>query len=176
MRIPRVSVLIILMVALLAVSTLAAAQAPDRKAATGKLGVFLGQWESNAMFMGSKVSSKLECRWSPGGNFLVCEQVVTTAQGQQTQLTIYAWNSREGAYTFSTFSNPGEPPSTGHVAIKGNVWTYSFSFEENKKKILMRTTNEFTAPGVETFKSERSEDDGAHWTVFLEGKGRRVGK
>ena len=146
----------------------------DPQAATAKLGVFLGKWETEASFMGSKATSVLECRWSPKGSFLVCEQIVSLAQGKQTQLTIYAYNPKDGNYTFSTFSNPGQPPSTGSLTIKDNVWTYAFSFDNNGKTVMLRTTNEFTAPGEEIFKTERSEDGGAHWTVFLEGKGHRI--
>lgn len=178
MQSQRLSGVLAMLVLLPCLCAPTSAQSPvaDSQTATQKLGAFLGQWETEAVFMGSKATSKLECRWSPRGNFLICEQLVTLTQGQQMQLTVYSWNAKEGAYTFSTFSNPGEAPSSGQVAIDGNRWTYSFSFEQDGKKMLLRTINEFTAPGVETFRTERSDDGGAHWTVFLEGKGHRVGK
>lgn len=147
----------------------------DPQTATKKLAAFLGRWQTEATINGEKASSMLECRWSPKGSFLVCEQVVSLPGGQQqTQLTVYSYSPKDGSYIFSTFSNPGEKPSSGSVVIDGNVWTYAFSFSADGKTTLIRTINEFPAPGTENFKTEVSPDGGATWKVILQGTGRRI--
>ena len=59
----------------LSCSSLAVGQAEDP---VKKLGAFLGTWQTAGSFAGSdnKISSTLECRWSPQGIFLVCDQLV----------------------------------------------------------------------------------------------------
>ncbi|HSM79924.1 MAG TPA: DUF1579 family protein [Bryobacteraceae bacterium] len=169
----------ILAVVLSPILAIAGLQAGDKPAdaATGKLGAFLGQWRTEATFAGGmKATSHLECRWSPQGNFLVCEQLVKLPDREQRQLTIYSYNAKEGVYRYSTFSDPGVPPSTGIVDIKGNVWTYNSSFENNGKTTKIRNTNEFTDSRDEVFRIVRSDDGGVTWKPLLEGSGRRVGK
>lgn len=155
--------------------SLAAAQADEP---TKKLGVFLGKWKTEGAFTGSdsKVTSSLECRWSPQGAFLICDQsVVATPGGNHHQLTAYSYNSKDGNYSYTTVADPGAKPTSGTVEIKGNVWTYSSSFENNGKTTQIRTTNEFTDPGTEVFKVESSTDGGATWKTFLQGVAHKTG-
>jgi hypothetical protein len=143
---------------------------------TKKLGAFLGKWQTESTFAGGeKVSTKLECRWSPQGAFLVCEQLITMAGADHRQFTVYSYDSKSGNYSYATLSDPGAKPSTGTVEIKGNVWTYDSSFEADGKTTQVRTTNEFTDAKTEVFKVESSDDKGAHWKTMLEGKARKVG-
>lgn len=86
-----------------------------------------------------------------------------------TQLSIYSYNSKDKNYAISSMAGPGKQPWNGTVIINGNVWTYPGGFEANGKKVEVRTTNDFSVAGTETFKSEFSEDGGAHWTVMLQG-------
>ncbi|HET9364219.1 MAG TPA: DUF1579 family protein [Candidatus Angelobacter sp.] len=144
---------------------------------TKKLGILVGKWETEGTFTGTanKSSSTLECRWSPMGNYLVCEQLVAMMGNQSRQLTVYSYNSKDGSYVYSTYRDPGTSPSGGTVTINGNLWTYSGSFEANGKKMEFRTTNDFSKPGTETFKSETSDDGGAHWKTVLEGSAKKIG-
>ncbi len=142
-----------------------------------KLGAFLGKWQSEATFAGSnnKITSALECRWSPQGTFLICEQLVKMPDGEHRQLTAYAYNRKDGSYSYTTVSDPGAKPTTGTVQINGYVWVYSSSFEANGKTTQIRTTNEFTNPRTEVFKVESSEDGGATWKTFLQGTTHKTG-
>lgn len=161
---------------------LAAGQSEDKdlRAATQKLGVFVGKWQSEAtrpetsFSHADKITSTIQCSWSPQGNFLVCEQAITDSGGKHTQLSIYSYNSQAGNYTISSMAGPGKQPWNGTVNINGNLWTYPGSFEANGKKIEVRTTNDFSVPGTETFKTEFSDDGGAHWIVTLQGTAHRV--
>jgi hypothetical protein len=158
-------------------SGLGRAQADDP---AKKLGIFLGKWKTEATFTGwdkdNKVTSALECRWSPQGAYLVCEQLVKIAGGDHRQLTVYSYNSKDGNYTFTTISDPGAKPSSGTVQINGYVWVYSSSFEANGKTTQIRTTNQFTTPSTEVFKTESSDDGGATWKTVLEGTARKSGQ
>ncbi len=142
-----------------------------------KLGAFLGKWQSEATFAGSnnKITSALECRWSPQGTFLICEQLVKMPDGEHRQLTAYTYNRKDGSYSYTTVSDPGAKPTTGTVQINGYVWVYSSSFEANGKTTQIRTTNEFTNPRTEVFKVESSEDGGATWKTLLQGTTHKTG-
>lgn len=140
-----------------------------------KLGAFVGKWETEGAFAsGQKTSTSLECRWSPQGFYLVCDQVVRMA-GEHHQFTVYSYDGKTGSYSYTTLADPGAKPSSGGITIKGNLWTYESSFEANGKTTMIRTTNEFTDPKTEVFKVATSEDNGATWKIGLEGKARKVG-
>ena len=143
---------------------------------TKKLGAFLGKWQTEATFAsGEKATTDLECRWSPQGAFLICEQLVKIGTEEHRQLTVYSYNSKNGNYSYTTLADPGAGPSTGSLTIKGNLWTYDFSFTDNGKTRQIRNTNEFTDPKAEVFKIVTSDDGGAHWKPMLGGKAYKIG-
>jgi hypothetical protein len=156
------------------------AGANDAQQANKKLGVFVGKWESTGTFADTKfskahkVTSSVECRWSPQGNFLVCEQAITDGAEKHIQLSIYSYNSTEGNYTISSMPGPGQQPFNGTLVINGALWTYPGSFESDGKKIEIKTTNDFSVAGTEIFKTELSEDGGAHWTTMLQGSAKKT--
>jgi len=171
----KFGVSMIALLPVLAAAVLRAGNTPS-DAAAGKLGTFLGKWQTEAAFAGGmKATSDLECRWSPQGNYLVCEQRVKLPDREQRQLTVYSYNAKEGVYRYSTFSDPGVPPSTGVVDINGNIWTYNSSFENNGKTTKIRNTNQFTDSKTEVFKVVRSTDGGSTWMPLLQGSGHKVG-
>jgi hypothetical protein len=148
-------------------------QQPDEP--TKKLGVFVGQWKTEGAFTnGQKTSTVLECRWSPMGGFLVCEQLVNMGGGEHRQFTAYSYAGKTGTYSYTTLADPGAKPTSGAVEIKGNLWTYNSSFEAQGKKTLIRTTNEFTDAKTEIFKVTTSDDGGVTWKTALEGKAQKV--
>jgi hypothetical protein len=157
------------------------ANSADDQDAAKKLGVLVGKWESEATVSESrfshadKLSSSMECRWSPQSDFLICEQLITDSSGKHTQLSIYSYNAKKTNYIISTVTGPGNEPMNGTVMIKGNIWTYPGSYEPLiGKKTLVRTINDFSVSGTDSFKTEFSDDDGAHWTVTLQGKGHKI--
>jgi hypothetical protein len=143
---------------------------------TKKLGAFVGKWETEGAFTsGQKTSTSLECRWSPQGSYLVCDQLVNMGTaGDHRQFTVYSYDSKSGNYSYTTLADPGAKPSTGGITIKGNLWTYDSSFTANGKTTLIRTTNEFTDARTEVFKVASSEDNGANWKVVLQGVAHKI--
>lgn len=150
----------------------ASAQASDP---VKSLGSYFGKWEVEGTRGTEKIVSQIECRWSPQGVYLVCDQKIKTSAGEHRQLTVYTYNPKESNYSYVTISEPGAKPTSGKLEIKGNVWTYPFSYESNGKTIQVRTINEFPDARSETFKTESSEDGGATWKTMLEGKAHKVG-
>ena len=143
---------------------------------TKKLGVFVGKWETEGAFTsGQKTHTTLECRWSPQGSYLVCDQLVNMG-GEHRQFTVYSYDSKSGKYSFTTLADPGAKPTTGGITIKGNLWTYDdSSFTANGKTTMVRVTNEFSDAKTEIFKVMSSEDNGANWKTMLQGVARKVG-
>jgi hypothetical protein len=143
-----------------------------------KLGIFVGKWKTEATFTGSgnKVTSTLECRWSPQGAYLVCDQLVKMAgAADHRQLTVYSYNAKDGNYSYTTISDPGAKAATGTLQINGYVWVYSSSFEANGQTRQIRNTNLFPDPSTETFKVESSDDGGATWKTMMEGTAHKAG-
>jgi hypothetical protein len=143
---------------------------------TKKLGALVGKWETEGAFTsGQKTSTSLECRWSPQGSYLVCDQLVNMGTaGDHRQFTVYSYDSKSGNYSYTTLSDPGAKPSTGGITIKGNLWIYDSSFTANGKTTLIRTTNEFTDVRTEVFKVASSEDNGANWKIVLQGVAHKI--
>ena len=143
--------------------------------ATKKLGAFIGKWDSEATFAnGDKATSRLECRWSSQGGFMVCEQIVHMGGAETRQMTVYSYDAKADSYSYTTISVPGGKPTSGMVAIKSNVWTYDFSFDANGKTTQIHNTNEFTDAKTEVFKIVSSDDGGSHWKPMLEGKAHKI--
>jgi hypothetical protein len=141
---------------------------------TVKLGILVGKWQTQGAFAGGdKISTTLECRWSPQGSFLVCDQLVKMGDAEHRQFTVYSYSSKDG-YSYTTLSDPGAKPSSGGVAIKGNLWTYDSSFGPTGKITQIRTTNEFTDAKTEVFKVTSSDDNGMHWKTVLEGTAHKI--
>jgi len=142
-----------------------------------KLGAFVGKWKTEGAFAtGQKTSTSLECRWSPMGAFLVCEQLVNFGGSEHRQFTVYSYDSHAGNYSYTTLSDPGAKPTSGTMEINGNLWTYDSSFTNQGRTTLIRTTNEFTDRKTEVFKVTTSEDGGVTWKSMLEGKAVKVGE
>lgn len=166
-----------LLISSFAATCIAQKSASDAAEATKKLGAFIGKWTTSGTFAsGEKATTQLECRWSPQGYFLVCEQHVKLSSREQQQLTVYSYNPNDNTYQYATFSDPGQKPSSGAVEIKGNVWTYNSSFEgHGGKTTLIRNTNEFTDGGkAEVFKVVTSEDGGKTWQPLLDGSAHKI--
>jgi hypothetical protein len=153
---------------------------PDEKAATQKLGALLGKWKSAGKFFdtpytkGGKVTGDVDCTWSPQHNFVICEQLVNDSNGEHKRLTVYSYDKREKNYDIRTMVEPGMPPWHAIFTIDGNIWTMTSSNQVKGKKVEYRTIVDFPSPGVQSSKTECSDDGGAHWMVTIQSTSNRI--
>lgn len=144
------------------------------------LGAYIGHWSSTGTFYETKfskphkVSSDLNCNWSPQGNYMVCEQLISDDEGKHTQLTIYTPNPNDSDFTFYTVNTPGQKPYTGSLKINGNTWTYGPAAGTPPTYPLFRTTN-IVKDGEVTYKVEFADEPG-HWTLMSDGGSHRISK
>lgn len=173
----KASILLMLALATAVCAAQTNSQETTETAATKKLGVFVGKWKSEGAFADTpyskahKVTSDIDCRWSSLGDFLICEQRISEPSGQHVQLSIFSYNSEKGNYTISSMAGPGKQPWNGTVVIEGTLWTYPGSKDD---KVWFRTTNDFSLPDTELFKTEFSSDGGEHWTTMLQGTAKKI--
>ncbi len=164
-----------LLLVLLALAGVTLAELP--KAKTDPLTAFLGHWEGSGKFYETKmgkagsVTSLTDCKMSPQGGSMVCEQLISDAQGKHTQLTIYTPNEKDGEFTYYSFSAAGKAPYMGTLTIQGTLWTYGGMPDAAGKYPEFKTVNT-VKDGEETFKVEFTED-GKQWTTMAEGAMRR---
>lgn len=90
------------------------------------------------------------------------------------QLTVYNYNASNTEYGYASFQGDSLSPSVGVIQINGNQWLYSSTVENNGKKTLVRTTNEFTDPKTEVFKVILSDDGGVTWKPVLQGTAHKL--
>jgi hypothetical protein len=155
-------------------AVVSAVQADDP---VNKLGAFLGKWDAQTTLIisGAKAGSKIECRWTPTGSFLICEQQASDGMGLHRQVTVYGYDHNNKIYVFTSLTDQGAPPSHGTIEIKDAIWTYSSSFAATGGKTnLFKTTYDFSSPGIGKFKTERSDDGSAHWQTVLEGTAKKI--
>lgn len=145
-----------------------------------KLDVWTGRWKIQGQAKDTPysraglISSDTTCAWAINHNYMVCDQLIYDAAGDSNALSVYTYSDKEKAYKFFGLDRNGEPRSVP-LTIEGNIWTYGGQpFDDNGKKIQIRTINEFTTPATVTFHTEYSDDGGAHWTLMNEGKDTKV--
>lgn len=151
---------------------LAGLAAPVR-ADTDARALYAGVWKGTGTFYATPYSKAgpssdtTTCRWEAGRAYLVCSQTNESPYGHGVQLSIYA---RKGdGYVFDRVDRDGTIHA-GEVAVAATTWTYPFAFtDRDGKRVLMRTINDFSTPGVNAWRSEFSIDDGKTWTRTAEG-------
>lgn len=164
-----------LLIAVLLSSFSFAAFVPGKSPAWKKLAAFVGTWKSQGQLLDTPMSKRkvitatTTCRFSPKGDYLICDQL---NDAPAHQLTIYS-ASRDGNYAASTIGDAGMEAHSMKLSLAGNTWTYSSDYTANGKTTRFRTTNTFTSPDIYTFEAQYSED-GQHWTTMAQGTSRRI--
>jgi hypothetical protein len=172
---------LILAVSLICAITVASQEKekPAAHADREKLAAFLGHWESTGRFLDTKISkaksvtSQTDCAWSPQGQSLMCDQIITDAEGEHYQLTVYQPNQNDANFTYITL-NPGQKPFTGVLSINGDLWTYTGPPGSAGKYPEIKTVNT-VKDGEETFIVQFTED-GKNWTTMIDGSMHRTNK
>lgn len=144
-----------------------------------KLDFLAGSWKTQgqskltAYSRDAALSSETSCAWAPNHGYLVCDQMVQRPDGKHNSLSVYTYDVGAKAYKYYGLDRDGGPRSVA-IFFEGNVLTYPGEFDDNGKKIKMRTLNEVISTDSYTYRTEFSDDDGNTWTLMNEGKSTRV--
>jgi hypothetical protein len=146
----------------------------QQSAETKKLDAWTGQWTTRGKLYKTPYSPEGEititmtCGWSAYNAYMICDHLFSGPRGKSDDITIYTYNAADKSYKFYNVDQSGTPRNTP-MAIEGDVWTYSSEMEKVGKKILIKTINDFSKPGVVAWNTKYSDDAGAHWTLMNEG-------
>ena len=133
-----------------------------------KMNVFTGTWKSeNDTLYKDRTSAIFNCKWSPNGKYLICDQIVSGKAGKTNNLAIYSFDSNNH-YQLSLVGIPGVDPFSIPVISKGDTLVYPGSYTSNGHKIYNQTLNIFTNYKKYRFIVQYSEDS-IHWTTTLAG-------
>jgi hypothetical protein len=133
------------------------------------LAAIVGVWQSDTV---GGVSALSNCAWTPEHGGVVCEQVITGPTGARHALNLYTFDAAEKRYVFYGLPRPGEPMTPVPLGIEGHIWTYSGKGPEAGGP-MNRTINDFSTPGVYSWRQETSQD-GKEWAVGRRGQSKRV--
>lgn len=133
------------------------------------LGAIVGVWQSDVT---NGVSSKSSCAWTPQHNAVVCDQAVTTPQGEQHTTNIYAFDPTANQYVFYSVNKPGDTLRPVALSISGSIWIYGGQTPD-ADGVTYRTVNDFTAGSSYTWRRESSRD-GKTWTIVAQGRSERL--
>ena len=134
------------------------------------LDAFAGHWRVDGLVAaaGGKPDRRLvfdqQCSWTPRRAYLVCEQSTAAEAARSAELTLLRWDAETRAYRFSGFGMSGLA-AEGTITIDGPTWIWTSVAGTTR----FRTINRFVHPNRVEFRSERSTDGGASWTVQAHG-------
>ena len=175
----RLTSLALLAVVVLSIMTAASRRAPaaDPEAPPPELKVldsWTGTWITHgklyetAHSKAGTIAITMTCGWSAYAGYMICDHLMDGPSGKRNDLSVYTYNQADKSYKFCGFDHAGLP-STTPLTIKGNIWSYDREEEQDGKKLLVKTINDFSKPGVVSWNTKFYADGGAHWTLMNEG-------
>ena len=138
--------------------------------------LYVGKWQGQGHLYDTPYSKEGDvtdttvCSWASERTYLVCEQVTQTPGGPGHQLAVYV-RTADG-YAFQRIGTDGSA-NTSTIEVSGATWIYENSFDDKGRKITFRTTNDFSTPGEQRWKTVYSVN-GASPIVIGEGVERRA--
>jgi hypothetical protein len=156
-----------------------APQQSPQSAETKKLAAWTGQWTTTgklyktAYSPAGEITITMTCGWSAYNAYMICDHLFSGPCGKSDDITIYTYNATDKSYKFYNVDQSGTPQNTP-MTIAGDIWTYDSETEKDGKKILIKTINDFSKPGVVTWNTKYSDDAGAHWTLMIDGVDTKV--
>jgi len=152
---------------MLAATTLIASTAAAQDATS--LGALVGVWQSDTT---NGVSAVSHCGWTPEHAGVVCEQTIRSPDGERRVLNVFTFDPAAKRFVFYAITHPGDALSPVALSIQGPIWIYG-GVAAGANGVTYRTVNDFSKPGVYTWRSESSKD-GREWTVGAHGRSRRL--
>jgi hypothetical protein len=144
-----------------------------------KLDAWSGRWTSQGKLYDTpyshagSITITMTCAWSAYNGYMICDHLFNGPAGMRNDLTVYTYNPVDKSYKFYSVDQSGAPRSVP-LTIAGDIWTYNNDMEKDGKKILIRTVNDFSKPGIVTWNTKFSDDAGSHWTLMNEGVDTKV--
>ena len=138
--------------------------------------LYAGTWHGTGHFYATPYSKAGDstdttiCAFQAERTYLVCEVTVDGPYGHDHQLSAYTRSDK--GYAFQRITPDGSA-HTATVSVSGTTWTYDGSFQAGGKTVTIRTTNDFSADGVNRWKTVYSVDGSAP-VVMSEGIERRA--
>lgn len=131
---------------------------------------WVGHWHTQGESGGTPWHADTRCAWSVNHGFVVCDQVIND---RIDQLMIVSYDEAAKAYRFSSIGKD-RAPIVSFGTVHGQVWTNTGQFEQDGKKILMRTIVDFSVPHHYSDRETLSKDGGAHWIEASQGHATQV--
>lgn len=143
------------------------------------LDAWTGQWTTHGKLydtpysQAGEITITMTCGWSAYAGYMICDHLITGPSGTRNDLSIYTYNESEKSYKFCGFDRSGIPRATP-LTIEGSIWSYDSDEDQKGKKIHIKTINDFSKPGIVTWNTKFTDDNGANWTLMNEGKDTRT--
>ncbi len=152
--------------------------APIRSPELKKLDVWSGRWTTQGKLIATpyshagNITITMTCGWSAYNGYLICDHLFEGPSGKHNDLGVYIYNPADHAYKNCSLGETGAPHCVP-LKIEGDLWTYDSEMERDGKKVLIKTINDFSKPGVVAWNTKFSPD-GVHWTLMNEGVDTKV--
>jgi hypothetical protein len=150
-----------------------------RKPGLKNLDAWNGRWTTQgklydtAYSHAGNITIAMTCGWSAYNGYMICDHLFNGPAGKRNDLSVYTYNPEDNSYKFYSVDQTG-PPRGVPLTIEGDIWSYDSEMEKDGKKILIKTINDFSKPGIVAWNTKFSEDAGAHWTQMNEGVDTKV--
>ena len=104
--------------------------------------------------------------WSDS-DFYVCRQIVNGKPAPV--LSVYTYDAKTDIYhVYSVPAHGGNSADSGELIIKGNVWTFPWEYQHDRKTMYFRVVNVWSSSNTIEYRQEFSADQ-IHWTLMAKG-------
>jgi hypothetical protein len=155
---------------LICLATSARSAMDNTSAPQARLQAWVGHWHTKGESGGTPWHADTQCAWSPNHEFVVCDQLIND---RVDQLMILSYDPSAKAFRISSIGKD-RAPLVAFGTVHGAVWTNDGEFEQDGKKVLIRTVVDFSVPRHYSDRETISADGGAHWTEESRGKAVQV--
>lgn len=166
---PKPRLAAVVAIAAMFAAACSSAASPQGMRGPEALTAIVGVWQSDTTNGTSAISN---CVWTPERGAVLCEQRLTTPDGEHRALDLFTFDPAGSRYALYVISRPGEAASPVALSIDGSTWVYGGK-EPNPDGTYYRTVNDFSKPGSYTWRQESSRD-GKMWSAGAHGNSKRL--
>ena len=144
-------------------------ETPRPVPASQSLAAIVGGWQSDTV---AGTAARSDCSWSPQGTAVICEQTITSNQGERHVVNVYTTEAGSGRHYYYGIPQPGESALPTALEIKDRVWIYGGKVAAQNGQFV-RTVNDFSKAGGYVWRTETSVD-GINWNPVRGGSVKAV--